>query len=97
MLRLQRLTLPCKECSLYECKQFLYPVQTWDRGKRRLTFPVRLEVAVDRGWLDLAPSAGAPMHRKGCGGVAKSLKVMGSWTHGDVDTLGIVTCPLRGH
>lgn len=64
--------------------------------KSRLTFPVRFEVAVDRGWLDLSPSAGASVHRKGCRGVAKRVKVMGPWAHGDVDTMGIIACSVHG-
>lgn len=71
-------------------------VQGWDRAQSGLTFPVRFEVTVDGGWLDLAPSIGASVHRKGCGGVAKRVEVMWSRTHGDVDTLGIITCSLHG-
>lgn len=65
-------------------------------GESGLTFPVRFEVAVDRGWLDLTCSAGASVHRKGGRGVAKWVEVMGTWAHGDVDTLGIITCSLHG-
>lgn len=65
-------------------------------GKSGLTFPVRFEVAVDRGWLDLTRSAGASVHRKGYRRVAELVKVMGPWAHGDVDTLGIITCSLHG-
>lgn len=61
-----------------------------------LTFPVRFEVAVDWGGLDVAPSAGASVHRKGCRGVAKRVKVMGPWAHGDVGALGMVTSSLHG-
>lgn len=64
-------------------------------GKSRLTFPVGLEVAIDGGWLDLTSSAGASMDRKGSGWVAKWVKVMGPWAHGDVDTLGIVPCSFH--
>lgn len=56
-------------------------------GKIGLTFAVRFEVAVDGGWLDLTPPAGASMHRKGCCRVAEGVKEMGSWAHGDVDAL----------
>lgn len=66
------------------------------QGKSGRTFPVRFEVAVDGGRLDLTPPAGASVHRKGCRGVAKRVKVMGPWAHGDVDTLGIVACSLHG-
>lgn len=68
-----------------------------EMGRRRggLTFPVWFEVAVNRGRLDLTPSAGASVHRKGCRGVAKGVKVMGPWAHGDVEALGIITCSLQ--
>ena len=67
--RLQRLSLPCKaslgstgslnECTVpEECREL-----GW--GNRGLTLPVRFEVAVDRGWLDLTPSAGASVQREG--------------------------------
>lgn len=67
-----------------------------EMGQNRLTFPVRLEVAVDRGGLDLTPSAGASVHRKGCRRVAKRVQVMGPRAHGDVDTLGVITRTLHG-
>lgn len=65
-------------------------------GKSGLTFAVRFEVAVDGGWLDLTPPAGASVHGKGCRGVAERVKEMGPWAHGDVDALGVVTGSLRG-
>lgn len=65
-------------------------------GKSELTFAVGFEVAVDRGWLDLTPPAGASMQRKGCGGVAERVEEMGSWAHGDVGALGVVACSLQG-
>lgn len=65
-------------------------------GKSGLTFPVRFEVPVHRGWLDLAAAAGASVQRKGSGWVAQSVKVMRPWAHGDVDTLGTVPCSLHG-
>ena len=67
--RLQRLSLPCKASlgstgSLNECTvPEEYPELGW--GNRGLTLPVRFEVAVDRGWLDLTPSAGASVQREG--------------------------------
>lgn len=48
------------------------------------------------GWLDLTPLAGALVHRKSYRRVAKLIKVMGLWAHGDVDTLGIISCSLHG-
>ena len=44
--------------------QSLKSVQSW-AGETGLTLPVRFEVAVDRGWLDLTPSAGASVQREG--------------------------------
>ena len=67
--RLQRLSLPCKASlgstgSLNECT---IPEECLELGwgNRGLTLPVRFEVAVDRGWLDLTPSAGASVQREG--------------------------------
>ena len=67
--RLQRLSLPCKASlgSMGSLNERTVPEECSELGwgNSGLTLPVRFEVAVYRGWLDLTPSAGASVQREG--------------------------------